>query len=108
MIYDITNDIFHLDYLMAVVTATLWIRCIFLLRLTESSGPMLVMIYEMLVLSAIFLFVYFIGIITFSCIATLTLTTNPNFENLFEATRTYIMASLGNFDLYQYDVMEGW
>ena len=69
---------------------------------------MLVMIYEMLVLSAIFLFVYFIGIITFSCIATLTLTTNPNFENLFEATRTYIMASLGNFDLYQYDVMEGW
>ena len=108
MIYDITNDIFHLDYLMAVVTATLWIRCIFLLRLSESTGPMLVMIYEMLMLSAIFLFIYMLGIITFACIATLTLSSNPNFANLFEATRTYVMASLGNFDLYQHDATEGW
>ena len=69
---------------------------------------MLVMIYEMLMLSAIFLFVYMLGIITFACIATLTLSSNPNFANLFEATRTYVMASLGNFDLYQHDATEGW
>ena len=34
MIYDIDNDIFHADYLMAAVTAVLWVRTIILLRLT--------------------------------------------------------------------------
>ena len=100
VIYDIENDIFHLDYLMAAVTAVLWIRSIVLLRLTETFGPMLVMIYRMFLIVLVFLFIYFLGILTFSCIATLTLTTNPNFANLFEAGRTYVMASLGNFDLY--------
>ena len=34
--------------------------------------------------------------------------TNPNYENLFEASKTFIMASLGNFDLYQYDITDDW
>ena len=108
VIYDIVNDIFHLDYLLAAVTALLWMRCIILLRLTETFGPMLVMIYRMMVIVLTFLFIYFLGILTLSCIATLTLNSNPNFMNLFEALRTYIAASLGSFDLYQYDSDEGW
>ena len=100
VIYDIVNDIFHLDYLMAAVTAILWIRSIVLLRLTETFGPMLVMIYRMFLIVLVFLFIYILGILTFSCIAALTLTTNPNYSDLFEASKTFIMASLGNFDLY--------
>jgi hypothetical protein len=48
VIYDISMDIFHLDYLMAAITAALWFRCIILLRLTESFGPLLTMIYRMI------------------------------------------------------------
>ena len=66
------------------------------------------MIYRMLQLVVVFLFIYFLGLLTFACVATLTLSSNPNFVNLFEAMRTYIMASLGNFDLYQYDVTDDW
>jgi len=44
-----------------------------------------------------------LGLLTFSSIATLTLHENKNFENLYEAMRTFIMGSLGNFDLYQHD-----
>ena len=108
VIYDIVNDIFHLDYLMAAVTAVLWIRSIVLLRLTETFGPMLVMIYRMFLIVLVFLFIYFLGILTFSCIAALTLTTNPNFSNLFEASKTYVSSSLGSFEFEQYDESDDW
>ena len=108
VIYDITKDIFHLDYLMAAVTATLWLRSNMMLRLTETFGPLLVMIFEMGKLVIVFLFIYMLGLLTFSCVAALTLSVNPNFENLFESLRTYLNASLGDFDLEQYDEMEGW
>ena len=108
LIYDITNDIFHFDYLIAVTTAMLWLRCIILLRLTESFGPMLVMIFRMCMIIGTFFFVYLLNLLVFSCVATLTLTDNPEFANLYEAMRTYLMGSLGDFDLHQYDDYEGW
>jgi len=103
VLYDITNDIFHVDFLLAAITAVLWLRCIILLRLTETFGPLLIMIYRMAELVASFLVIYVLGLLTFSCIATLTLHENKNFENLYEAMRTFMIASLGNFDLYQHD-----
>ena len=108
MIYDITNDIFHLDYLMAVITAVFWIRCIILLRLSQTFGPLLVMIYRMFVLVGIFLCIYVLGMLTFSCVAALTLTEKQEFSSLFEATRTYFAASLGEFDLNMFDDLDGW
>ena len=38
----------------------------------------------------------------------MTLHSNKNFESLYEAMRSFMMASLGNFDLYQHDELEGW
>ena len=108
VIYDIVHDIFHLDYLMAAITAILWFRSNMMLRLTETFGPLLVMIYRMALLVIVFLFIFLLGLLTFACVATLTLSANPNFENLFEAMRTYLNAALGDFDLEQYDEMEGW
>jgi hypothetical protein len=103
---NITDEIFHLDFLMTAVTAVLWIRCIILLRLTETFGPLLIMIYRMAQLVASFLVVYLIGLLTFSSIAVMTLHEVKNFSNLYEAMRSFIMASLGNFDLYQVDTIE--
>lgn len=48
MIDDIKNDEFRYDYLLAAVTAALWVRCLVLLRLTESFGPLIVMIWNMI------------------------------------------------------------
>ncbi len=48
MINDIKNDEFRYDYLLAAVTAALWVRCLVLLRLTESFGPLIVMIWNMI------------------------------------------------------------
>ena len=73
LVYDIRNDIFHFDYLIATVTSLLWVRCIILLRLTESFGPQLTMIYTMLIIILKFMFIFLLGLIAFSCIATLTL-----------------------------------
>ena len=108
VIYEIYNDIFHVDYLLAAITAALWLRCIILLRLTETFGPLLIMIYRMAQLVASFIVIYFLGLLTFSCVATLTLHENRNFESLYEAMRSFVIASLGNFDLYQHDEMDGW
>ena len=66
------------------------------------------MIYKMLVLVGTFLVIYLLGLVTFSCVATLTLTEKQEFENLFEALRTNLGVSLGDFDLEKYDELEGW
>ena len=56
----------------------------------------------------VFLFIFFLILVTFSCMASLTLTSMEIFENIFQAFRTYLNASLGSFDLYMYDELEGW
>jgi len=108
VIYDIDNEIFHVDFLMAAINALLWIRCIIYLRLSEMFGPIIVMIYNMAKLVASFMLLYLMGLLTFACIAVLTLHEDSNFSDLYESIRTYMMASLGNFDLYQYDEIGGW
>ena len=108
MIFDIDNEIFHVDFLMAAINALLWIRCIIYLRLSEMFGPIIVMIYNMAKLVASFMVLYLMGLLTFACIAVLTLHEDSNFSDLYESIRTYMMASLGNFDLYQYDELGGW
>ena len=69
---------------------------------------MIVMIWSMVRIVLRFLIVYAIGLITFGAVASLTLSQNPNFSNLFNSVRTYLMASLGNFDIMQYDSLPGW
>ena len=50
---------------------------------------------------------YLMGLMTFACIAALTLHEDPNFSDFYESIRTFMKASLGSFDLYQYDEL-GW
>ena len=100
IINDIENDNFHYDYLLASVTAVLWIRCLVILRLTYQFGPTIIMITKMLVIITQFLVVYGLLLITFASIGNMTLGENPNFRNLFDSLRIYTMASLGNFDLF--------
>ena len=47
MVFDIIDDTFHFDYLMAAITAVLWLRCVMILRLTQLFGPTIVMIFRM-------------------------------------------------------------
>ena len=108
VVFNILDDTFHLDYLMAALTAVFWIRCILLLRLSETFGPNIVMIGAMLKIMAVFFVIFVLGLITFSSIASLTLSESANFVNLEDAFRIYLMASLGNFDIMQYDNLEGW
>lgn len=105
---DIESETFHFNYLLAAVTAALWLRCIILLRLTESFGPLLVMIAKMAQIMVKFFFLYGVGILTLASVATLTLTADDDFKDLFSATRTYFEGSLGSFNLRQYDELPGW
>ena len=106
--FNVIDDTFHFDYLMAALTALYWFRCIVLLRLSETFGPLLVMIVVMVKVMISFFVIFFLGLLTFSSIGTLTLAESVNFRNLFEAFRIYLMAALGNFDIMQYDDLEGW
>ena len=96
--YDIENDIFHIDYLFGAITALLWFRCILLLRLTLTFGPMLVMIYRMILVVGTFLIIYLMGLIAFACVATLTLQPLENYKDLYNALLTYFASSIGDFD----------
>lgn len=100
IIFDIRGDIFRMDYLLASITALLWFRCIILLRLTDYFGPLIEMIFAMILIFSRFILLYVLGLLTFSSIAALTLTTNPHFADIFQALRTFLEASLGDFDLH--------
>ena len=106
--FNIIDDSFHFDYMMASIAALFWLRCIVLLRLSETFGPLLVMIVAMVKVMVTFFVLYFLGLLTFASVGTLTLAESTNFRNLFESFRIYLMASLGNFDIFQYDNLEGW
>ena len=58
------------------------------------------MIYAMIILFVQFMILFILELTTFSCIAALTLTINPNFANLGLAFRTYLLSSLGDFDIH--------
>lgn len=79
VIHDINFNIFHLDYLLAAVTFVIWTRYILMLRLSDTFGHVLIMIYEMLKTIILFQIIFFLVLITFSCIATLTLTYMENY-----------------------------
>ena len=107
IIDDLRKDVFHMDYLLAAITALLWFRCIMLLRLSEVFGPLLEMIYAMVVIFMQFMLLYILELVVFASIAGLTLSDMSDFNNIFEALRTYLEASLGEFDLHTYDSREG-
>ena len=79
-----------------------------MLRLSQTFGHLLIIIQEMFKTIVVFLFIFMLVLVTFSCMATLTLTSLENYETVFQALRTYIHASLGSFDLYMYNDLEGW
>ena len=58
------------------------------------------MIYAMLLVFTQFIVLYVIELVTFSCVAALTMSENPAFANLYHAFNTYLSASLGEFDLH--------
>ena len=105
---DKESGAFHFDYLLAAVTAMFWIRCVIQLRLTEVFGPLLVMIWNMILIITKFLVLYVMALISIAAIATLTLSADENYKDIFNSTRTYFETSLGNFDLRQYDEIPGW
>ena len=108
MFEDMRTGAFNYDYMLGAFTAAIWIRCIILLQLTESFGPLIVMIANMIVIVLKFLVLYLLGVLTFACVALLTLSELPAYEDLFESFRTFVNASLGSYDLYMYDGFSNW
>jgi hypothetical protein len=82
VIHDIETEDFHLDYLLAAITALFWSRCFLLLKLSENFGPLIEMIYSMFLVFVSFIVLFLLELITFSCIAALSLTENPSFSNI--------------------------
>ena len=66
------------------------------------------MIYRMTLIILQFFVLLIVGLITFASIATMTLSEIDAFKDMYEATRVYLNAALGSFDLYQYDDLGGW
>jgi hypothetical protein len=56
-----------------------WFRCFILLKLSENFGPLIEMIYAMFLVFVQFIILFLIELVTFSCIAALSMTENPNF-----------------------------
>lgn len=56
IILHIKDDSFHMDYLLAAITALLWFRFIILLKLSAAFGSTIEMIFAMMKLLMEFLF----------------------------------------------------
>mmetsp|Transcript_8018 Transcript_8018/g.7094 ORF Transcript_8018/g.7094 Transcript_8018/m.7094 type:complete len:848 (+) Transcript_8018:309-2852(+) len=98
-IYEFANDEILLDILYAVAMTALWIRILFMFRLTRFLGPLIKMVFNMLWDIMIFMVLFGILLVIYASMAVLLFYTETGYTDFWEALVTLFGSALGNFDL---------
>jgi uncharacterized RDD family membrane protein YckC len=76
----------------------LWIRVLFMFRLTRFLGPLLKMIYMMVFDIGIFMVLFVILLVIYASMAVLLFYTETGYTNFWDSMVTLFGSALGNFD----------
>ena len=97
-IYEYSNDELLIDFIYWIGVFSLWIRFLYMLRLTKFLGPLLKMISLMLWEILTFMVLYVIILIIYSSIGTLLFYSDDQYQDFWTAFITLFSSTLGNFD----------
>jgi len=98
-IYEFEDDEVLLDVLYSIAIGALWIRILYMFRLTRFLGPLLKMVYMMIWDITIFMILFGILLIIYASIGTLLFYGVEEYKDFFAAIITLFSSALGNFDM---------
>ncbi|CAI2366954.1 unnamed protein product [Moneuplotes crassus] len=102
-IYEYANDEILLDVLYAIAMTALWLRILYMFRLTRFLGPLLKMVFSMLWDITIFMVLFGILLVVYASLAVLLFYTEAGYTNFYDAMITLFGSALGNFDFNSLD-----
>ena len=97
-IYEFNNDEILIDVIYWIGAFCLWVRLLFMFRLTKFLGPLIKMIASMIWEIIIFMILFIIVLIIYSSIGTLLFYTVASYQDFWTTFITLFSAALGNFD----------
>ena len=103
LLNDINTGEFHFDWLLALTAFLFWFRIIMMLQLTTYFGPLIKTCYSMLKDLAVFLLLFSIQLVSFSCVAILAFGKLPEYETLHSTLVSLLGSALGEYDFSIYD-----
>ena len=98
-IYHHENDEVLLDVLYTIAIGALWIRILFMFRLTRFLGPLLNMFYLMIWDIFIFMILFGIILVIYASIGNMLFYAEDSYSSFWESIVTLFGSALGNFDL---------
>jgi hypothetical protein len=102
-IYEFNDDEIMLDVVYAIAMSCLWIRVLFMFRMTRFLGPLLKMIYMMVFDIGIFMVLFTILLIIYASMAVLLFYTETGYTNFWDSMVTLFGSALGNFNFTSLD-----
>ena len=97
-IYMYNNDEILIDVIYWIGAFCLWVRLLFMFRLTKFLGPLIKMIIFMIWEIIIFMILFIIVLVIYSSIGTLLFYTVLSYQDFWTTFITLFSAALGNFD----------
>lgn len=84
---------------MAAAVFFLWIRMFLMLELTKTFGPLIKIIYALIKDLFIFLGLYLIQLLAFTCMGLLVFNKIPEYQSFFGVFTLLVESSLGSWDM---------
>jgi len=97
-----TGD-FHFDWLLAACAFGFWLRMLFMLVLTNTFGPLIIITIRMMKDMSVFFVLFLIELVAFACVGILSFGNLKEYDNLAVALVMFFESSLGQFDMKIYD-----
>lgn len=102
-IYEFENDEILLDVLYSIAVGCLWVRILYMFRLTRFLGPLLKMIYNMLWDILIFMVLFTIVLIIYASVGTFLFYTVSSYKDFYTAIVSLFGSTLGGFTINELD-----
>lgn len=92
----------YMEDAYAIIVGTVWLRLILALKVTRLLGPIINIVFKMLKDVAVFLVLFLLVLILFTCMGQISFSTQSDFESFFQSFKTLYSAALGDFSLENY------
>lgn len=96
------DDEIGFTLLIALAAFNTWLKLLLRMRVTRTFGPMFKMLLNMAYDLVIFMFLWVVILLTFTCVSNLIFGDLPSFQNFFSSLQIFFEAALGSWDANVY------
>ena len=97
-----TGD-FHFDWLLAATAFGFWLRMLFMLILTNTFGPLIIITVQMMKNMSTFFVLFLINLIAFACVGILSFGNMKEYATLESTLVMFFESALGAWDMTIYE-----